>query len=935
MLERIRLLDRIHLVSFILQPLCSLLAVSESWRQGFDRLPRASGASSSAVFVVRPTSTGGFKVPFTMSSPLSYLHLVTPLLLLLPLLSLFRAPKAPIPEPEGIRPITVRRVTPRRGLILTTLILLAFTSFLDGVLLIVDLLSASSKDGELILVSGRLGVDSWVFYSLGGVVVWSMAAILAEYRAKWGDKALVVLATLGLMMEIPNLVLLAILVSHAGEFHLKSVLIIVGHWRFLTILALVPPILRILHYPILFIAVSTPRITYEPADESTSLLGGSSNPDDDAYGTFENGQTEDGQPSTAASQNGTTTAAQTGTNTPKGKPIVIPKKLGETKKEDQPLDWRVVGKRIKQLGPHLWPSTSRRLQVHVVICMLIVTAGRFLQPALPLSLGRVVRALTTNQGAGTAASPWKAFATYFSIRMLVSGGGLLSFCRERLWIGVSQYTDREMMLVCFNHLLDLSLAYHTRRNTGEVLKVIDRGSAMNNLLSTVLFTALPTFFDIIIAFGIFYFLYGPALAGMILIVMSLYLAITVTMTQRRASIRRQLTERDVKQRGIISDVLTNWESVKYFTAEQRESLRFREAIVSYQEVEKRWQVNYQLVYLVQAFLLTLGLLSGSILIAYRVLIGTSDAAEFVVFLQYYQQLAAPLNTLGYLYRMLNQNSLDAEKMLNLLAEATEVNDKPGAKDLVITDGVVEFDNVRFSYDGKVEALKGVSFKIDKGQSMALVGESGSGKSTVLRLLYRFYDVNSGVIRIDGQDISQVTQKSLRKAIGIVPQDSVLWNDTIGANISYGKEGATDEEIITAAESARLHERILGFSEGYSTIVGERGIRLSGGEKQRVSLARMFLKSPAILVLDEATSALDTETEREIQRALADLVRLNALRKSIADAIGQRQDFIVDCSSSLDHHKLGSNCSNEGWTSDRARGIQCTCRAGWRFCIHVS
>lgn len=632
----------------------------------------------------------------------------------------------------------------------------------------------------------------------------------------------------------------------------------------MAILALVPPILRILHYPIVFVAVSTPRVSYEPADESSTLLG-DNNEEDEAYGTFENGQ-----PSTATSQNGTVAGA-TGTNTPKGKPIVIPKKLGEVKKEDQPLDWREVGKRIKTLIPYLWPSTSRRLQLHVVVCMFILTLGRFFSPALPLSLGRVVRALTQSQGGQPGPSPWSAFAVYFGIRILSTSGGLLSFVRERLWIGVSQYTDREMMMVCFNHLLDLSLAYHTRRNTGEVLKVIDRGSAMNNLLQTVLFTALPTFFDIIIAFGIFYWLYGPTLAGLILVIMVLYLLITVTMTQRRAPIRRQLTERDVKQRGIITDVLTNWESVKYFTAEQRESLRYREAIVSYQEVEWKWQLNYQVVYLVQAFLLTLGLLAGSILIAYRVLQGTSDAAEFVVFLQYYQQLAGPLNTLGYLYRMLNQNSLDAEKMLNLLAEAKEINDKPGAKDLIITDGVVEFDNVRFSYDGKVEALKGVSFKIDKGESMALVGESGSGKSTVLRLLYRFYDVNSGVIRIDGQDISQVTQKSLRKAIGIVPQDSVLWNDTIGANISYGKEGATDEEIITAAESARLHHRILGFAEAYSTVVGERGIRLSGGEKQRVSLARMFLKSPAILVLDEATSALDTETEREIQKALAELV----------------------------------------------------------------
>jgi ATP-binding cassette subfamily B (MDR/TAP) protein 6 len=256
---------------------------------------------------------------------------------------------------------------------------------------------------------------------------------------------------------------------------------------------------------------------------------------------------------------------------------------------------------------------------------------------------------------------------------------------------------------------------------------------------------------------------------------------------------------------------------------------------------------YQLLNLVQTFLLTLGLMVGSLLIALKVIHGQADAAEFVVFLQYFQQLSRPLDNLGSLYRSLNTNTTDAEKMFNLLAQATEVNDQPGAKDLVVTDGIIEFDNVRFSYDSKVEALKGVSFKIGKGQSMALVGESGSGKSTILRLLYRFYDIDSGTIYIDGQDISKVTQLSLRRAIGIVPQDSVLWNDTIGANIGYGKEDATDEEIIAAAEAAKLHDRILSFPEQYSTVVGERGVRLSGGEKQRVSLARMFLKSPAILV----------------------------------------------------------------------------------------
>lgn len=571
--------------------------------------------------------------------------------------------------------------------------------------------------------------------------------------------------------------------------------------------------------------------------------------------------------------------------------MTIPKKLGEKKEEDKPLTWAQMWPKLKKLSPHLWPSTSPKLQAYCLLCIGIVILGRFLIPIVPIMLGQVVRALSRSHGDIFGPSVWPPFITYFAVRGIMTGG-ILDFVRQILWVPVYQYTDREMMMLCFNHLLNLSLAYHTKRNTGEVMRIIDRGSAINNLFQTLLFTAIPTVIDIFVAAGVLYWLYGPTIALVTVVTMVTYMTVSFTMTKSRVRFRRELLDRDVKQRGIVNDVLTNWESVKYFTAEHRERDRFREAVVSYQETEAKWTIMYSLLNLVQTFLLTLGLMVGSLIIAFRVIRGQADAAEFVVFLQYFQQLSRPLDNLGSLYRSLNTNTTDAEKMFNLLAQATEVNDKPGAKELVVTDGIIEFDNVRFSYDSKVEALKGVSFKIGKGQSMALVGESGSGKSTILRLLYRFYDIESGTIYIDGQDISQVTQLSLRRAIGIVPQDSVLWNDTIGANVGYGKEDATDEEIVEAALAAKLHDRILSFPEQYSTVVGERGVRLSGGEKQRVSLARMFLKSPAILVrptspldlsritslikqvLDEATSALDTETEREIQRALADLVSRN-------------------------------------------------------------
>ncbi|GFZ42756.1 Heavy metal tolerance protein [Saitozyma sp. JCM 24511] len=801
-----------------------------------------------------------------------YLHFITPFLLLIPFLTLLPAPRAADPELPGIRPITIRTVTPRRSFILLTLVLLTLTGVYDTILLIVQIATASHRGAHY--DAARLA--AWVVYALGALVIWGLTTIVVEWRARWGDKALVVMGMLGLVCEIPNLVFKVIMEIHAR-----------GSSKTFAILALPPSALRLLLLPILIVLVSTPRIEFKPADETTGLLsqdqaGQNGEPSRGrqatAYGTFEGGGDAGSSSSTKKpSSRNSSTAPPTpapGAQTPApGQQIVkIPKKLGEVKKDDKPLTWREIGGRLRKLSPHLWPSTSRKLQLFVLICVVCLLIARVGNPLIPIALGQTVRALTGAAQGQTDQNPLIPFAAYLGLRFTLGGNGILGFTQNVLWVPVAQYTDKEMQLLCFNHLLNLSLAYHTKRNTGEVLKVIDRGSAINNLFQTIVFTLIPTIIDIIVAFGVFFYLYGALLAFAVIAIMIVYIFFSVTHTNWRMKNRRQMVERDVKARGIVSDVLTNWESVKYFTAEDRETHRYTEAILSYQEAERKVSIGFNLLSLIQFFLITLGLTIGSLIIAFRILHQQADAAEFVVFIQYYAQMQGPLDRFSWLYRILNQETTDAEKMFTLLAQATEVNDKPGAKDLVVTDGIIEFDDVRFSYDGKVEALKGVSFKIGKGESMALVGESGSGKSTILRLLYRFYDITSGHIYIDGQDISDVTQLSLRRAIGIVPQDSVLWNDTIGANVSYGKEGADDDEIIVAAKAAKLHDRILTFPEGYSTIVGERGVRLSGGEKQRVSLARMFLKSPAILVLDEATSALDTETEREIQRALAELAK---------------------------------------------------------------
>lgn len=655
--------------------------------------------------------------------------------------------------------------------------------------------------------------------------------------------------------------------------------------------------LRLLAFPILIALVLSPIVRYEPASESTGLLtagieapgnGGS------VYGTFDADSNADAaSSSTQPTEQGGTQGSSSGQVLPhhlsqaksggdatpvlssSKKPIKITKQLGQKKEEIQGLSWKAFMSRLWKLWPHLWPSTSLPLQLAVAMCVVILLFTSFIvNPAVPNVFGEFVRRLARVSNGRPVGSIWTPFIFWIGLKWIQGNGGL-AIVQNLLWIPVQQNADREMQMLLFNRLLNLSLSFHTTRNTGEVLKILDRGSSINNLLHTLLFSAVPTVLDIIIACTVFYFLYGPFLASYIACFMIIYVVFSVVFTGYRTKLRRLAVDKDVRTRGIASDMLANWESVKNFTSEAREANRYEESILSYQETEGQVLRSFSLLNLGQAWIMSSGLLTGSLIIANRVLRGEADVGDFSAFLAYLSQVFGPLDRLGTLYRVLNQNATDAEKLFQLLGQPTEIKDKPGAKDLVVTDGVIEFDNVHFSYHGRegvTNALRGVSFRIGKGESLALVGESGAGKSTILRLLYRFYDIDSGTIRIDGQDISQVTQKSLRRAIGIVPQDSVLWNDTIGANIAYGKEGATDEEVIAAAKAARMHDRIMSFPEGYETKVGERGVRLSGGEKQRVSLARMFLKSPTILVLDEATSALDTETEREIQKAIADLSR---------------------------------------------------------------
>lgn len=580
------------------------------------------------------------------------------------------------------------------------------------------------------------------------------------------------------------------------------------------------------------------------------------------YGTFRASR------SLAPTASGPTTRAPT----PAPSNIRVPRKQDSKThtKEDIALDpsWNELFHRLNRISPYLWPSKSRALQLLAVVCIFLVVIGRFVNFLVPLVFAEIVKIFEE----GSKVSPWPYLFGYVALRFLQASGGLAAL-RDALWAPVMQYSDREMSMLSFNHLLNLSFSFHTHRKTGEVLRILDRGAAINHTFELILFNIIPTFVDIFVALIFFTIYFEWTLAVVVFFVFTAYVAASVILTRWRTQLRRQMNDRDVVTRGIHTDCLLNYETVKYFNGETHESERYADAIRQYQAVEYKVLVSLNILNLVQNFIITLGLLVGAMIVALRVTRGQSKPHEFVFFITYLAQLYGPLNMLGYIYRSVNQSLVDTEKLLKLLNEPTDVNDKPDADDLIVEDGEIEFDNVTFSYDGRTTALNGVSFKVPKRSTVALVGESGSGKSTILRLLYRFYDLKEGEgrILIDGKDIRDVTQASLRKAIGVVPQDPVLFNASIGYNIGYGKFGSSAEEIENAARAAQMHERITGFPDGYDTKVGERGVRLSGGEKQRVAIARTLLKNPPVLLLDEATSALDTSTEKDIQKALQHLM----------------------------------------------------------------
>lgn len=524
--------------------------------------------------------------------------------------------------------------------------------------------------------------------------------------------------------------------------------------------------------------------------------------------------------------------------------------------------------KLRVLVPFLWPKKSFVLQLCVFICILALIAGRVVNLFVPIYNKKIVDSISQEP-----VFCWELVVLLVFFKFLQGGGtggmGLLNNLRSFLWIRVQQYTTREIQLELFRHLHDLPLKWHLSRKTGEVLRVMDRGTdSIDNLLSYILFSITPTIIDIIIAVVFFISAFNIWFGVIVFVTMFLYIVATIAVTEWRTKFQRRMNTADNDQKARSVDSLLNYETVKYYGAESYEVISYREAILKFQKEEFRSLLTLNILNTMQNIIVCGGLLTGSLLAVRMVVDNTLTVGDYVLFASYIIQLYVPLNWFGTYYRAIQKNFVDMENMFDLMRVDSDVKDAPGAPQLLIHHGAVEFSHVSFGYGPERLVLKNISFKVAPGTTVALVGPSGAGKSTIMRLLFRFYDVNEGAVLVDGQDVRTVTQESLRANIGVVPQDTVLFNNTVRYNIQYGRLSAPSSDIILAAKNADIHDKILTFPDAYDTQVGERGLRLSGGEKQRIAIARTLLKDPAIVLLDEATSALDTTTERHIQAALS-------------------------------------------------------------------
>ncbi len=525
---------------------------------------------------------------------------------------------------------------------------------------------------------------------------------------------------------------------------------------------------------------------------------------------------------------------------------------------------------VRRVAPYLWPEGETGIKIRVVVAMLFLILGKIAVVITPFFYKGAVDALAPAEGEDRATyllvSGAVGLTVAYGVLRLASVG--FNQLRDAIFARVAQGALRQLARETFTHIHALSLRYHITRKTGGLSRIIERGvKGVEFLLRFLLFSIGPLTLELLMIAGILFYVFDIWYLATVVVTIGLYIWFTFAVTEWRVKIRRQMNKEDTEANQKAIDSLLNFETVKYFTAEDREAERYDISMRGYQEAAIKTSQSLAMLNFGQSFLITTGLVAVMSMAAMGVQAGSLTVGDFVMVNAYMIQITMPLNFLGTVYREIRQSLVDMREMFDLLDQETEVADKPGARSLKVTGGRIEFRDVDFVYEGERAILKDFNLTVEAGQSVAVVGPSGAGKSTIGRLLFRFYDVSDGALLIDRQDVRDVTQTSLRAQIGVVPQDTVLFNDTIGYNIGYGREGATQAEIEAAAKAASVHDFVANLPDGYDTLVGERGLKLSGGEKQRVGIARTLLKNPPILLLDEATSALDSKTEQEILESL--------------------------------------------------------------------
>jgi len=546
---------------------------------------------------------------------------------------------------------------------------------------------------------------------------------------------------------------------------------------------------------------------------------------------------------------------------------------------DSPATREALLRTVVRLWPYIWPSDRRDLQWRVFAATILLVAAKLATIAVPFTFKWATDALAGHPSAPVAASDWLAWAIAAPVVMTVAYGGMrilmaaLTQLRDGMFAKVAMHAVRRLAYRTFVHMHELSLRFHLERKTGGLTRVLERGrNAIETIVRMVVLQLAPTVLEVVMVAGVLVWRFDWRYVAAVTLTVAAYMLFTYRATEWRIGIRRKMNESDTDANVKAIDSLLNYETVKYFCAETREAERYDRAMARYEKASVSAYTSLAVLNAGQAVIFTAGLTAVMAMCAIEINAGAKTVGDFVLVNAMMIQLYQPLNFMGMVYREIKQAVTDIEIMFSILSREPEIKDAPNAVPLRVTRGSIRFENVSFSYEPGRRILNNLTFEVPAGKTVAVVGPSGAGKSTISRLLFRFYDPSNGRILIDDQDIAHVTQNSLREAIGIVPQDTVLFNDTLRYNIRYGRWEASDAEVEMAARLAQIDDFIRRSPHGYETEVGERGLKLSGGEKQRVAIARTILKAPPILVLDEATSALDSHTEKEIQDALERISR---------------------------------------------------------------